>query len=130
MKRFWAETCMVVFLFTCSSGTVMAQHNVVLTWTAPTSSPSGAYINIYRGITAGGESTTPINSTGIKVTVNTYTDSAVTANTKYFYTAKQCATDLSSGTEVCSPPTNEATATVPLLSTDLPTIVGLGAVGK
>lgn len=120
------------FVLACgvAPSVLQAAHSVVLTWTAPASMPTGSYVNIYRGTTAGGEAATPINTQGINPTDLTYTDSNVLANTKYFYVAKQCAIDISTSQPVCSPPSNEAPATVPLASGDLATVVGLGAVGK
>jgi fibronectin type 3 domain-containing protein len=56
-----------------------------LSWTAPSGTVTG--YNIYRGTTGGGESTTPING-GTPVTTTTYTDTALTAGTKYYYTVK------------------------------------------
>jgi fibronectin type 3 domain-containing protein len=53
--------------------------SVALSWTA--SSGATSY-NVYRGTTAGGESTTPL-ATGI--TTTTYTDSTAVNGTKYYY---------------------------------------------
>ncbi len=131
LRRFWPAVLFVT-LVSCGIGSppILAAHSVVLTWTAPTSMPTGSYINIYRGTTSGGEAVTAINSSGISPTSLTYTDSNVLANTKYYYIAKQCDIDISSNTEVCSAASNEASATVPLSSGDLAIVVGLGAVGK
>jgi fibronectin type 3 domain-containing protein len=52
---------------------------VLLTWTA---SAGAASYNVYRGTTAGGESTTAIAT---DVTTASYTDSTVTNNTTYYY---------------------------------------------
>lgn len=130
MKKYMIEVIAALFVLVSCAGTVMAAHSVVLTWTKPTSSPSGALIYIYRGTAPLGESSTPINPSGVDPNIVTFTDTNVQANSKYYYTAKQCATDLASGDKVCSDPSNEASGTVPLASGDLPTIVGLGAVGK
>ncbi len=105
-------------------------HAVDLTWTAPAVIPTGAYINIYRGTATGAEATTPINPTGINPASLAYTDSNVLANTKYFYIARECDVDLATSKEVCSSPSNEASATVPLGSADLTAPGSLGAVGK
>lgn len=101
------------------------QHGVNLNWTAPANPIGGEYINIYRGTAAGAESTTPINSAGISVSTTTYADSNVTANTKYYYIAKGCAKSLADGSEVCSPPTNEVSVTIPLAAGDVPGPSGL-----
>jgi titin len=81
-------------------------HDVILTWTA---SPTAGILgyNIYRGTTAGGESTTPLNSTPVNAT--TYVDTTVTAGIKYFYVVTAVA---GNGTTQGSP-SNEASATVP-----------------
>src|SRR5690348_1669494 len=105
-------------------------HGVSLTWTAPTVIPTGAYINIYRGTAAGAEAPATINPTGLNPTSLAYTDSNVLANTKYFYIARECDVDLATSKEVCSSPSNEASATVPLGSADLAAPASLGAVGK
>ena len=60
-------------------GVAQATGGLKLTWTASTGAVS---YNIYRGTTAGGESTTPI-ATG--VTTNTYTNTGLTPNTTYYY---------------------------------------------
>ena len=57
-------------------------HDVILTWTASTTSGIAGY-NVYRGTTSGGESSTPLNSAPINGT--TYADENVTAGTKYYY---------------------------------------------
>jgi hypothetical protein len=79
------------------------QHNVVLNWTA--SPTGGVTYNIFRGTTAGGEGTTPVNAA--PVTTTTYTDSNVTAGVNYFYTVEAVNSAGSSA------PSNEASATVP-----------------
>lgn len=122
----------MVFALACGVGPSLLQaaHSVTLTWTAPTSMPTGSYINIYRGEASGSESATPINTQGINPTSLTYTDSNVLANTHYYYVAKQCAVDLSTNQPVCSAASNEASTIVPLASGDLATVVGLAAAGK
>jgi hypothetical protein len=130
IKKFWVEL-LLLFLMACggSGSTLFAAHSVTLTWTPPTSMATGSYINIYRGSVAGQEGAAPINSTGIATTIMTFTDSSVSANTTYFYTAKQCVLDQTKQ-EVCSGPSNEASATVPLASGDLTAPAALGAVAK
>lgn len=81
-------------------------HDVVLTWTAsPTAGILGYYI--FRGTSAGGEGTTPINGTPLNAT--TYADTNVVSGTKYYYVVTAVA---SNGTTQ-SAPSNEASATVP-----------------
>lgn len=83
-------------------------HSVSLTCNPPTTGTTPSGYNFYRGTTAGGESSTPLNST--PVTTCAYTDTTVLALTEYFYTAKSyCPT--------CSPnlsgPSNEVNVTIP-----------------
>jgi hypothetical protein len=81
-------------------------HDVILTWTASTSSWVAGY-NVYRGTASGAESTTPVNST--IVTGTTYVDTAVTAGTKYYYVV----TAVAANGAIESGNSNEASATVP-----------------
>ena len=78
-------------------------HSVVLTWSA--SPTGGVTYNVFRGTSAGGEGTTPINTSPI--TLLTFTDTNVTPGTTYYYTIE--AVD-SAGS---SAPSNEATAAIP-----------------
>jgi hypothetical protein len=81
-------------------------HDVILTWTAsPTPGISG--YNIYRGLSSGGETTTPLNAT--PVTATTYVDTNVTAGTKYYYVV----TAVAANGVTQSANSNEASATVP-----------------
>jgi archaellum component FlaF (FlaF/FlaG flagellin family) len=85
------------------SGT--GDHNMVLAWNAsPTTGVTG--YNVYRGTTAGGESSTPLNSTPVSGT--TYKDESVTAGATYYYVVRAIAAD--GVTE--SADSNEASATV------------------
>jgi hypothetical protein len=132
MKKYWIDALLFIFLVACGGGAqlMFGAHSVTLTWTPPVNQPAGSYINIYRGTAAGAESGTPLNPAHIATTTTTFQDDNVQGNAKYYYTAKQCAVDLSTNAEVCSAPSNEASATVPLVSGDLSTVVSLGAVGK
>jgi fibronectin type 3 domain-containing protein len=70
-------------------------HDVILTWVAsvvPTGAPAVNGYNVYRGTTAGSE--TLLASIG---NVTTYTDSAVAANTTYFYVVTATSTAGESG---------------------------------
>jgi hypothetical protein len=82
---------------------------VALSWTAPVGSVALTY-DIFRGASSGGEGTTPI-ATGVAGT--TFTDSAVAANTTYFY--RVAAVDLTSASPVNatgqSAASNEVSAT-------------------
>jgi hypothetical protein len=62
------------------TATLGTSGSVILNWTASTE--AGVTYNVYRGTTAGGESTTPI-ATG--VTGTTYTDASLSGGT-YYYT--------------------------------------------
>jgi fibronectin type 3 domain-containing protein len=100
-------------------------HNVVLTWTASTSAatyPTGTY-SVFRGTTAGGESTTAY-ATGIANAATTWTDTAVTANDTYYYKVTFCVGS------VCSAYSNETSATVPLASGDLAAPTGAAATAQ
>ncbi len=54
---------------------------VDLSWTAPAGSVTGYYV--YRGTTAGGESTTPLN--GTPITGTTFHDATVSPSVTYYY---------------------------------------------
>lgn len=102
MKKAFASI-IVSMLFAAS---LFAQsHSVGLTCTAATgTAPSG--FNFFRATTSGGEGTTPINATA--ETTCTFTDTAVSAGTKYFYTATEIVGGVSSSQSA------EASATVPV----------------
>ena len=80
-------------------------HDVILSWTASTSSAVAGY-NVYRGTSSGGESSTPLNSTPVNGT--TYTDATVTAGTTYYYVVMAV-----NSSNVQSAASNESEATVP-----------------
>jgi hypothetical protein len=63
---------------------IILSHSVSLSWTASTDIVDGYFV--YRGTTAGGESTTPLNA--IVVGATTYTDTTVPGPGTYFYTVK------------------------------------------
>ena len=108
----------ISLLFLCSS-TAQAQHSITLNWTqglvpngasCPAGSPTGetpvvTQNTVYRGTTAGGESTTPFAI--VKPPATTYVDTAVTPGTTYYYTvtASNCAGE--------SPKSNEVSAVIP-----------------
>jgi hypothetical protein len=81
-------------------------HDVVLTWTASSTSGILGY-DIYRGTSSGGESTAPLNSSPVSAT--TYVDTNVTPGTTYYYVVTAVAAN---GTTQSSAST-EASATVP-----------------
>ncbi len=88
-------------------------HDVILTWTASTT-PGVVGYNVYRGITSGKESTTPLNSSPVAAgcttaTTCTYTDATVVAGTTYYYTV----TAVASNDATQSADSNEVSATVP-----------------
>jgi hypothetical protein len=78
--------------------------SVSLSWAAPASSGGAAITgyNVYRGTSPGGESATPVAT---NVTTTSFTDTALTNGTTYYYTV---AAVNSVGT---SPQSNEASAT-------------------
>ena len=61
---------------------------VALSWSAPSSDGGSAVTgyDVYEGTTAGGESTTPVNSTPI--TTTTYTPTGLTNGTTYYFTVE------------------------------------------
>ena len=83
------------------SGT--GSHDVILTWTASSSTGVVGY-KIYRGTSSAGESSTPLNSTPINATI--YADTNVTAGVTYYYVVTAVAAD--GGTQ--SADSNEASA--------------------
>jgi hypothetical protein len=96
-----------------------AAHGVDLSWTASPSAATYAltgYYSVFRGVAAGGEGSTAY-ATGISPTATAWSDSAVTAGSTYFYTMEFCVPN--GGSTVCSAPSNEASAQVPLVSGDL-----------
>jgi hypothetical protein len=88
-------------------------HDVVLTWTASSTSGVLGY-DVYRGTTSGGEGTTPIASevaaSCAPSTTCTYVDSAVTAGTTYYYEVTAVG---SNGTTQSTPSAESNAATVP-----------------
>jgi chitinase len=87
-----------------STLTGTATHDVILSWTASSSSGVVGY-NVYRGTVSGGESSTPLNSTPINGT--SYVDANVTAGATYYYKVTAV------GSSGQSAPSGEASATVP-----------------
>jgi hypothetical protein len=81
-------------------------HDVFLSWAA-SSTPGVVGYDVYRGLTSGGESATPLNSSPINET--TYTDTTVQAGQTYYYVVKAVASDDSTQ----SANSNEVSATVP-----------------
>jgi hypothetical protein len=80
-------------------------HDVILSWTASTSSGVVGY-NVYRGTTSGGENSTPLNSAPI--TGTTFTDSIVTAGQTYYYVITAV-----NASDTQSADSSEISATVP-----------------
>ena len=58
-----------------------------LSWTAPSSGSITGY-NVYRGTTAGGESTTPLNASPLSASTTSYQDTTVQPGNTYFYTVQ------------------------------------------
>jgi hypothetical protein len=80
-------------------------HDVILTWTASTTSGVVGY-NVFRGATSGGESTTPLNTSLINGT--TYCDATVQAGTYYYVVTAVASNDVTQSGD-----SNEVSATVP-----------------
>ncbi|HWG72759.1 MAG TPA: fibronectin type III domain-containing protein, partial [Acidimicrobiales bacterium] len=100
------------------SGLVASAGNaqVSLTWTAPASDGGSAITgyNVYEGTTAGGESTTPVNSSPLIAT--TYTVTGLNNGTTYFFTVEAVNTVGNSGAS------NEVAAT-PVAPPAAPTLL-------
>ena len=78
-------------------------HFITLNWVASPSSGVIGY-NVYRGISPGGESSTPLNTGGV-VTGTSFVDLSTVSGTTYYYTIK------ATNGSVESPPSTEASAT-------------------
>jgi fibronectin type 3 domain-containing protein len=108
-----------------SLAAVAGNSSVSLSWSAPASDGGSAITgyNVYRGTTAGGESTTPLAT---NVTSRTFTDANAVNGTTYFYTVAAV------NAVGASPPSNEASATpqatVPSAPSSLVASVGAGSV--
>ena len=84
----------------------------MLTWSESSSctSPCTITYNVYRGATAGGESTTPApNATPL--TTLTYTDSTVALGNTYYYVVQ--AVETTGGLVLNSANSNEVSCTLP-----------------
>jgi endoglucanase Acf2 len=90
------------------SATVQYAYEIDLSWTAPAGIVTG--YNVYRGSSAGGESSTPLN--GTPLTGTSFQDTTVTPGSSYYYVVKAVNTSGSSS------PSNEATATTPSVISD------------
>jgi len=85
--------------------------SVNLSWTAASGTITG--YNVYRGTTAGGEATTPINSSPLAATATSYSDTTAVAGNTYYYVVKAINTPAVSAAsnEVHATTTNSATTT-------------------
>jgi hypothetical protein len=88
--------------------TVAAASSTVanLSWTAATGTVTG--YNVYRGTTAGGESTTPINGSPLSASATSYADTTAVGGNTYYYVVKAV-----NGLAV-SPASNEAGVAMPV----------------
>jgi hypothetical protein len=86
------------------TASAVSSSEVDLSFTAPTATSTG--FNIYRGTSAGAESTTPLNGTPLPANTTTYQDTSVLPGNTYFYTVKTV------NLPATSPASNEASATV------------------
>jgi len=98
----------------CTPGT--NGHCVLLSWT-PSTTP-GTQVNIFRGTTAGGESTTPINAAPVPSGTTSYNDGTVVGLTTYYYVAQAVCVPGSTpacpaGSNPTSVKSNEVSAVVP-----------------
>jgi len=88
-------------------------HQVTLSCSAPTSGGTVTGYNFYRGTAAGGESSTPLNSSPVS-TCSFIDTASLVEGQEYFYTAK------ATGPGGLSGPSNEANATIPFLPPGVP----------
>ena len=76
-----------------------------LSWTGSTN--TAATYNVYRGTTAGGESSVPINATPLPAGTTSFDDTTAVAGNTYYYVIKAI------GGTAASPASNEVTAALP-----------------
>ena len=76
-----------------------------LSWTGSTN--TAATYNVYRGTTAGGESSVPINATPLPAGTTSFDDTTAVAGNTYYYVIKAI------GGAAASPASNEVTAALP-----------------
>lgn len=114
MKRIVLVVCIGIILATI----LLAQtHSVTLTWAPNTTGDPVTTYNVLRGITSGGEGSTPISSvlaSACTATTCTYADGAVTGGQTYFY---EITATNSGGT---SGPSPEVTVNVPFFVPSVP----------
>ena len=97
-----------------------SSNSITIAWTS--NSASNGY-NVYQGTSAGGESTTPVNTLPITDSVSpSLSITGLTANTQYFFTVKALN---STGSSAAS---SEVTATTGAGVPGAPTIASVGAV--
>jgi hypothetical protein len=82
-----------------------------LFWTAATGTITG--YNIYRGTAAGGESTTPLNSSPLAATATSYVDTTALPGNTYFYVVRAINAPASSSAS------SEASVTMPASGSDI-----------
>ncbi|HEX4145463.1 MAG TPA: fibronectin type III domain-containing protein [Pirellulales bacterium] len=99
--------------------TVTAASSTVnnLSWTGVSAGTITGY-NVYRGMTVGGESTTPINSSPLSATATSYSDTTAVAGNTYYYVVK--AVD----GPALSSASNEAGVTMPATASTIPVDLG------
>ena len=104
---------LILFLLLAAFGqTCRAQsHSVVLNWT-PSVSPTVINYQVFRGVTSGGEGSTPIATSVAAGCTNqttcTFTDSSILAGQTFYYFVESY-----DGTNL-SVPSNEVSGTVPV----------------
>ena len=99
---------------TCTDGA--NGHCVLLSWTAST--PPGTQVNIFRGTTSGGESTTPVNAAPVPSGTTSFNDGTVIGLTTYFYRAQ--AVCVSGSTPACPAGSNPTSAFSNEISVNVP----------
>jgi cyclophilin family peptidyl-prolyl cis-trans isomerase len=98
------------------TATSSSTGQVNLAWTAPSGTVTG--YNVFRGTAAGGESTTPLNSSPLAANATSYTDTKAVLGTKYFYVVKALngAVSSANSNEVSVTPANTVSTNVDLAS--------------
>jgi hypothetical protein len=99
---------------TCTDGA--NGHCVLLSWTASTT--PGTQVNIFRGATSGGESTTPVNAAPVPSGTTSYNDGTPIGLTTYFYRAQ--AVCVAGSTPACPAGSNPTSAYSNEISVNVP----------
>lgn len=120
MKKILLLALPIALLLFFPSVDAQGTHSITLTWTNPTTGTPPTSVDVFRGTSAGGESTTPIANVPSPGT--SYVDTNGVAGVTYFYVVKE------KNQFGLSAPSNEVSAT--FLGDAPEAASGLGAVSK